>query len=132
MASADRSVIRQPVLSSKAFCIRPDLFPPAAQTPARRGQIKRHGRRNFVGMADCLGPTVVRFDHRVDRQRDAMGEQCVPAVRVEAAKGIPEFARLLRQMLGLIPMASINTRRQRCIGEARRLGAEHHTLWLDF
>jgi len=53
--------------------------------------------RNFVGMADGLGATVIRFYHRVDRQRDAMGKQRVPAIRVKAAEGIPSFRKSPRQ-----------------------------------
>ena len=42
-----------------------------------------------------------------------MGKQRVPAVRVKAAEGFPEFTWLLGQMVGPIPMASIDARRQR-------------------
>ena len=66
--------------------------------PAGRHHVEADGLRDAVGVGERSRPPIPGLAHRVDAERDAMGEQRMAAVGVESEQSVPEVGGLLRQL----------------------------------
>ncbi len=82
-------------------------------------------------MRDRLGPAVVGLVDRVERQPDAVREQRLAAVGVEAGEERPELPRLRRHLRLPARVARLDGARRDGVGEARRLGGEQRAFRLN-
>lgn len=48
-------------------------------------------------MSKRTRPAIVRFEHRIDGERNAMGEQRLTAVRFKCRQSVPQLRRLIGQ-----------------------------------
>ena len=99
--------------------------------PASSDHVEIHDLGDPVSMGQCAGLAVVGLENRIERERDAVGEQRLPAVAIERCQCIPEFGRILWQSGDPGLMSGIEGIRQRAILQPRRLCAEPGALDVD-
>ena len=102
------------------------------RNPAGGDHVEVESLGQAIRMGECARPAIIRLEHRVDRQRDAMREERLPAVTVKCRQCVPQFRWLLRQSGDPRLVAAIEAGGERGVVQTRRLRTEADAFHIEF